>query len=139
MTKGIRLWFLTAAVSGLAAGCGWKTNSDRAQSQVGVLAERLSQNVGEDGWFKRPDSTTTDADPWGSPLEIKYQRSRSTETLTVWSNGPDRLPHTRDDIGSHAYTIENTAALQGRVEGLGASASRGLVKGAVQGWKDRNK
>ena len=133
-----------------SAGCGESAQAkrDRALSQVEVLAERLSAQVGEDGWFKRH---ATDApDPWGNPVEVKYTRLNGYERLAVWSSGPDGLPHTRDDIASHTYTCYNDVALaeiaaakakgrQASIEGYGASLTKGLVKGTVQGWKDRNK
>ena len=139
---------LVAAVALAAAGCGESTREKvvRATSQVEVAAERLSQNVGEDGWFRR--GTADGTDPWSRPLEVSYRRVKGTETLTVWSSGPDGLPRTRDDVSSHAYHLDNEAVLaeiaaaksknrQLAVENYGASLTRGLVKGTVQGWKDR--
>lgn len=117
---------------------------DRALSQVNVLAEKLSQEVGEDGWFKK--TTTEEVDPWGNKLEVKYKRNGGLEILTVWSNGPDGLPHTKDDISSVSYTLENAVVLAeirknrtgtDSLEAYSKALTKGLTKGLVQGWKDR--
>jgi hypothetical protein len=137
--------------TGCVAGCLGERQADkeaRALSQCEVLAEKLSQEVGEDGWFKH--GGTDETDPWGSPLEVKYRRTGGTETLIVWSNGPDKLPHTKDDIASHAYHLDNATALaeiaelkskrrQAAVENYGASLTRGLVRGGHEGWQDRSR
>ena len=126
------------------AGCG-PSAADHATSQVNVLAEKLSQDVADDGWFK--PGKAVEADPWGNPLEVKYTRHNARETLRVRSNGPDGLPFTRDDITSRPHSLTNDAAqvdvtqrrqktAEGYTDALTRGAGRGIVEGVAQGWKD---
>jgi hypothetical protein len=141
--------FSVALLALALAGCGEsnRSKSVRASSQVNVLAEKFAADVGADGWFKR--HTTDEVDPWGRKIEVKYHRANGHEMLAVWSDGPDGLPHTRDDISSHRYWCDNELVLaeiaalksKGRlaaVENYGAALTRGLTKGSVQGWQERN-
>lgn len=145
----MRYLFLAVCVCFLS-GCGESESSkrNRTTSQVEVLAEKLSKEVGEDGWFKQ--SQPEDVDAWGNKLVVKYKRTGGTETLTVWSNGGDGLPFTRDDISSHSYSVANAEILaeiarlkrenrQASVEGYGYHLTKGLTKGIREGWKDRGK
>src|SRR5262245_49993521 len=88
----------------MLCGCGESVESqrNRATSQVNVLAETLSEKIGDDGWFVRA-TDVSDVDPWGNTLAVKYERKGVRETLTVRSNGQDGLPLTKDDIAARYH------------------------------------
>src|SRR5262245_55722459 len=83
-TKMRKCLILTVALA--LAGCGESTESkrNRATSQVNVVADKLSEKIGEDGWFIRVDGVD-EVDPWDNKLTVKYARSDAHETLTVRS------------------------------------------------------
>src|SRR5262245_41064774 len=107
------------------AGCGESTESkrNRATSQVHVVADKLSEKIGEDGWFVRVDGVD-EVDPWDNMLTVKYIRHGAKETLTVRSNGQDGLPLTKDDIAAVFHLDSDQAreaqskAMQKSVEGI---------------------
>jgi general secretion pathway protein G len=39
-------------------------------------------------------------DPWGNPFQYRFPGERNPGSYDVWSNGPDGLPGTADDIGN---------------------------------------
>jgi hypothetical protein len=145
------------AVVVFCSGCGESTASkkNRTLSQIEVLADQQSREIGEDGWFKRKQ--VEDVDAWGNKVELKFKRSSGVETVVVWSNGPDGLPFTRDDISSHSYSCYNSEVLaeiariraenakvrskdrQESVENYGFHLTKGLTKGVREGWQDRDK
>jgi hypothetical protein len=127
----------------LLAGCGESTESkrNRATSQVNVAADKLSEKIGEDGWFVRV-AELDDIDPWGNKLTVKYERNGANETLTVRSNGEDGLPLTKDDIAAR-YHLDSEKAreaqakeLQKTIEGVSKSLTRGLTRGVVDAVKE---
>ncbi len=147
--RTVLVFAIAGSLTTLFTGCGESDRSKitRAESQVETLAERLSQDVGADGWFNRTPVVGA-TDPWGRALDVKYHRGHGAETLTVWSNGPDGLPHTRDDIASHSYRCDNAVVLaeiaalkskgrQDATENYGAALTRGLVRGSREGWQTR--
>lgn len=135
-------------VLAFCTGCGESTaeKRNRSLSKVEVTADQFSKEVGENGWYIQKQ--TDEVDAWGNKLEVKYKRSSGYETLTVWSNGQDGLPFTRDDISSHSYTLYNSVVLteiariksqnrQEAVENYGFRLTKGLTKSVREGWSDR--
>lgn len=111
---------------------------NRTVSQIEILAEQRSKEVGENGWFKQ--SEVHEIDAWGNKLQIKYRRFGGYEKMSVYSNGLDGLPLTKDDIMSHSYICDNVVVLaeiarlkredrQDAVEGYGYRSTKGLTKG----------
>lgn len=127
-------------------GCGESTESkrNRATSQVNVAADKLSEQVGEDGWFIRVKELD-EVDPWDNKLTVKYERHGARETLTVRSNGPDGLPLTADDIAarfhldSEKVLAARSQQLQKTVEGYSKAISGGLTRGVVDVVKESMK
>src|SRR5262245_46747941 len=124
-------------------GCGESTESkrNRATSQVNVAADKLSEQVGEDGWFIRVKELD-EVDPWNNKLTVKYERHGARETLTVRSNGPDGLPLTSDDIAARLHLdsekvlAAQSKLLQKTVEGYSKAISSGLTRGVVDVVKE---
>src|SRR5262245_9202219 len=96
-------------------GCGEdpRVKRNQAQSQVNVLGEKLSGDLGPDGWFVQPKDT--EKDPWGNDLVVKYDRKDKTELLTVRSHGPDGLPLNSDDI-VYRFQVSQRTAVEKAVE-----------------------
>lgn len=134
-------------------GCGpdprevLREQKNQVTSQVNVLADKLSRQIDENGWFIRNEMTEKDV--WGNPLRISYDRNVYSETLQVSSNGPDGLPMTRDDIGAK-YNLNNQEYLKAfkeakqsirekNIEGNSSSLTKGLVKGVFQAIEERKK
>jgi hypothetical protein len=118
---------LIAALVGLT-GCG-PDKRDIAQSQVEQLADK---------WDGGPAFTAEGTDPWGEPYTAQVEKGETHYYLTVRSNGPDRLPKTRDDVvatKSHKHTAVSDAAAPA-VEKLGAALGKGLGRGGVAGVKE---
>ncbi len=129
----------------LVFGCGEseKSKKNRALSQVGQIADRLSQSIGDDGYFKR--ESVDEVDPWGEQIWVRYHKVDAREYLTVTSNGPDRLPFTRDDIGV-VYQLESDKVREEisrrRKEGVDIYSQKlthGLTKGILDALKERKK
>ncbi len=99
-----------------------------AKFGVNIWANHASGQVGRDGWFDReavfaePRWRQEGTDPWGRPYQIQYARSADRETLVVWSDGPDGVAGTADDLhGSmytlrHADTVRRIAATRAQIE-----------------------
>ena len=123
-------WFLILALLPLAAliGCG-PGKTDVAQSQVNQLAESW------DGGEKfAPEGT----DPWGEPFAAKVEKGDVNYNLTVRSNGPDKLPFTKDDITARR-SVQHTApskALAPGIERVGEAIGKGLGRGGVSGIRE---
>jgi hypothetical protein len=127
-------------------GCGESERAktrrliNQAVSQVNVTAEKLAEQVGEDGWFKR--DAPRENDPWGNPLQVKYERTGSAERLEVRSFGPDSLPRTADDVRA-VYTLNNDEVKKARREDAlergGRSLMRGVRKGVTEGVREAMK
>lgn len=124
-------------------GCGESLESkrNRATSQVNVAADKLSEKIGEDGWFVRVNELD-DMDPWDNKLTVKYERHGARETLTVRSNGQDGLPLTKDDIAAR-FHLDSDKAREARsketqksVEGISKAISGGLTRGVFDAVKE---
>jgi hypothetical protein len=123
----MRSTIFVLALFGLT-GCG-ASKKDVAQSQVNVQAE---------SWDGGEKFTPEGTDPWGEPYTAKVEKGDVSFHLTVRSNGPDRLPLTRDDIvakRSVQHTSLSKAAAPG-VERIGESLGKGLGRGGVSGIKE---
>jgi hypothetical protein len=122
-----RFLFLAIPLAALA-GCG-PSKVDIAQSQVNQLAESW------DGTEKfTPDGT----DPWGEPYTAKVEKGDVNYNLTVRSNGPDKLPFTKDDI-SAKRSVQHTPiseAIAPGVERISEAVGKGLGRGGVSGVKE---
>ena len=116
-------------------GCGEdpRVKRNQAQSQVNVLGEKLSGDIGPDGWFIPTKDTETD--PWGNDLVVKYDRKDKTELLTVRSHGPDQLPLTNDDI-VYRFQVSQRSGVEKALEKGAAAGARGLVKGIIEGVRE---
>lgn len=110
-----------------------RVKRNQAQSQVNVLGEKLSDDIGPDGWFVQ--SKETEKDPWGNDLVVKYDRKDKTELLTVRSHGPDGLPLNSDDI-VYRFQVSQRTAVEKAVEKGAASGARGIVKGIIEGVRE---
>jgi hypothetical protein len=122
-----RLLPITAFLVTLA-GCG-PAKRDVAQSEV----ERLA-----DTWDGGPNFTATGTDPWGEPYTAQVEKDEAFYYLTVRSNGPDRLPKTRDDVvatRSKKHTPISQAVAPA-VERIGQALGKGLGRGGVEGVKE---
>jgi hypothetical protein len=122
-----RFLYLVLPVAALA-GCG-PNKADIAQSQVHQLVESW------DGGDKfTPDGT----DPWGEPFAAKVETGDVYRTLTVRSNGPDKLPFTKDDITA-TRSVKHTPVSQAvapAVERISEALGKGLGRGGVSGVKE---
>jgi hypothetical protein len=127
----------------LLCGCGESTESmrNRATSQVNVIGDKLSEKIGEDGWFVRVNDVD-EVDPWDKKITVKYERQGIRETLTVRSGGQDGLPFTKDDIAVR-FHLDSDVAREARgkewqksVEGFGRAVTKGLTKGVVDTVKE---
>jgi hypothetical protein len=122
-----RSTIFVVALVGLT-GCG-PGKTDVAQSQVNLLAESW------DGGEKfAPEGT----DPWGEPYTSKVEKGDVFYHLTVRSNGPDRLPQTKDDIVAHrsAKHTDLSKAAGAAAERIGEGVGKGLGRGGVAGIKE---
>ena len=122
-----RLLLILPALS-LLTGCG-PDKRDVAQSQVNQLAE---------SWDGGPNFTPEGSDPWGDAITAKVEKGSVNYTLTVRSNGPDKLPFTGDDITarrSHQHTSVGEAAA-GSVEKLSEAVGKGVGRGGVSGIRE---
>jgi len=109
-------------------GCG-PSKADIAQSQVNQLAE---------SWDGGEKFTPEGTDPWGEPYSAKVEKGDVNYTLTVRSNGPDKLPFTKDDITvkrSVQHTPVSKAIAPG-VERIGEAVGKGLGRGGVSGIRE---
>jgi hypothetical protein len=91
-----------------------------------------------DTWDGGPKFTAEGTDPWGEPYTAQVEKDASFYYLTVRSNGPDRLPKTRDDVvatKSHKHTPVSQAVAPA-VEKLGEALGKGLGRGGVAGVKE---
>ena len=140
-----------------------KREIEQATSQVAVLGEKLSRQIDEDGHFIQ--TKDTEKDPWGNDIKISYtanspvmptgpgkghviiDTSNNVDTLTIFSNGPDGLPYTKDDIGLSYKLItkeylkakaeEKQQNKEKNIEGNSSALTRGLTKGVLDAWKNR--
>lgn len=144
-----------------------KAKIDKATSQVNVIGEKLSRQIDKDGRFIK--NIETEKDPWDNDIRIDYTTGWSTpvknssgklyavldprdniDTLTVVSNGPDGLSHTKDDIGITFKLItreylkakeeEKTKGQQARennIEGNLSAITRGLTKGVFDAYRGK--
>jgi hypothetical protein len=119
---------LVVPLLALATGCG-PDKRDVAQSQVNQIA---------DTWDGGPAFTPEGADPWGEPYTAKIETGDAYRNLTVRSNGPDKLPQTKDDIVAtrrHKHTPLSEAAAPA-VEKVSEALGKGLGRGAVAGIRE---
>jgi hypothetical protein len=90
---------------------------DLARAVVNSRAAHARDHVGADGWFSRksiaesPNWKRNLNDPWGRPYDIQFDRDGDTESLVVWSDGPDGVPGTGDDIHSDRHTLYHSKTL----------------------------
>jgi hypothetical protein len=122
-----RLFAITAIFASLT-GCG-PDKRDVAESEV---------NRQVDTWDGGPNFQAEGTDPWGEPYTAQIEKDASFYHLTVRSNGPDRLPKTRDDIvatKSHKHT-DISKAIAPAVERVGEALGKGLGRGGVAGIKE---
>jgi hypothetical protein len=139
--KKILLFFLLFII-----GCSNKpSKEDEALSQVNITANEIAI-VGEDGWYERAAPTMLTNDPWGKKLRTSYKRHNGYETLRVYSNGPDGLPYTKDDICSTELTINNVQELEEiskkrkkSVKDYSGSITEGATQGIIKGLKGEGK
>jgi hypothetical protein len=109
-------------------GCG-PSNKDVAQSQVNLLAE---------SWDGGEKFTPEGTDPWGESYTAKVEKGDVYYHLTVRSNGPDRLPQTKDDVVAKR-SVKHTAlskAAGAAAEQIGEGLGKGLGRGGVAGIKE---
>ena len=109
-------------------GCG-PGKADVAQSRVNQLAE---------SWDGTEKFTPEGTDPWGEPYTAKVEKGDVNYNLTVRSNGPDKLPFTRDDITAKR-SVQHTPvskAIAPGVERIGEAVGKGLGRGGVSGIKE---
>ena len=102
---------------------------------MNVLADKLSEKVGENGYYERVN--VDEVDPWGNKIIVKCSRRGAHESLIVRSIGPDGLDRTKDDIAV-TYEVDSDQAReaisksrQKSLEEYGSAASRGLTKGVL--------
>jgi hypothetical protein len=122
-----RFLFLALPLAALT-GCG-PSKTDVAQSQVNQLAE---------SWDGGEKFTPEGNDPWGEAITAKVEKGDVNYNLTVRSNGPDKLPFTRDDVTatrSAKHTPISKAIAPG-VERISEAVGKGLGRGGVSGIKE---
>lgn len=110
-------------------GCG-PAKKDVAQSETNLLADK---------WDGGEKFTPEGNDPWGEAYTAKVVKGDAFNNLTVRSNGPDKLPQTRDDIVA-TRSVKHTPvskvagkAAENIGEGAGKGASRGIIAGIREG------
>ena len=122
-----RLLLMAAALAGLT-GCG-PDKRDVATSQVNQMA---------DTWDGTDKFAPEGSDPWGEPYTARVEKGDAYYNLTVRSNGPDKLPQTKDDIvatRSKKHTPLGEAAAPA-VEKIGEALGKGLGRGGVAGIRE---
>jgi len=55
-------------------------------------------SVDESVWSKVATWTKVPLDPWNNPFNYQYPSSRGNDSFDLWSNGPDGISGTEDDI-----------------------------------------
>ena len=122
-----RLLLIATALVGIS-GCG-PDKRDVAQSQVQLLA---------DTWDGTDKFTAEGTDPWGEPYTAQVEKDDAFYYLTVRSNGPDRLPKTRDDVVATRSKKHTpiSKAIAPAVERVGEALGKGLGRGGVAGVKE---
>ena len=95
--KGLHTLTAEQVGLGVAVGPEWRMLDDRD-------AERLVSSASQVNSLDCPRRTATGipVDTWGGHFKLAVRRSPSSNNLEffVRSDGPDRLPHTSDDISS---------------------------------------
>lgn len=122
-----RLLLIVPLLAGLT-GCG-PDKRDVAQSQVNQMA---------DTWDGTDKFTPEGSDPWGEPYTARVEKGDAYYHLTVRSNGPDKLPQTRDDVvatRNKKHTPLSEAAAPA-VEKIGEALGKGLGRGGVAGIRE---
>jgi hypothetical protein len=124
MSRFLVLAFALATLT----GCG-PDKREVTRSQLNQLA---------DTWDGTDKFTADGTDPWGEPYTARVDKGPVNYTLTVRSNGPDKLPQNTDDIivtRSKKHTAIGDAAGPA-VEKLGEAAGRGVGRGGVEGIRE---
>jgi hypothetical protein len=122
-----RFLFLALPLAALI-GCG-PSKADIAQSQVNQLAE---------SWDGTEKFTPEGTDPWGEPYSAKMEKGDVNYNLTVRSNGPDKLPFTKDDVTAKR-SVQHTPVskvIAPGVERISEAVGKGLGRGGVSGVKE---
>jgi general secretion pathway protein G len=119
---GVIGWAVVGAAIALAglAGRQWyrragfvARRAEAARSGIKVVRQAAEIRLASSGAFacpslddlveaKKLDPRKPD-DPWGTPYRIECAPD---ETVRVWSDGPDRVPHTPDDLADRITTKE---------------------------------
>jgi hypothetical protein len=130
-----------AVIAGLAALAVHQMESadlrEEAEAACERWAEKLATQTTPTGSFIRPESgELPENDPWGHPLVVVYREGGLAESLEVRSLGPEGVSHSSDDLVAtrHSVTLKGmgTAVKEG-IEETAENASRGLVRGAIDG------
>ena len=132
---------LLALASFIALGCsGDSRNVERAQSQVGRLADHFDRQTTSAGVYIRPaNNQAGENDPWGTPIIVEYSQGGMAEIVTVTSAGSDRELHSKDDISTFRQSTNFKGVGEGIKQNAGEVAgklAKGAVKGAVEGVKE---
>ena len=109
-------------------GCG-PDKSEVARSQLNQQADR---------WDGGEKFAAEGTDPWGQPYTASVEKGSVYYTLTVRSNGPDKLPQNTDDV-TVTRLKKHTAigdAAAGSVEKLGEAGARGIGRGGIEGLRE---
>ena len=127
-------------MSGCDNGAARRAATQKAQAQVGRIAEELDKKTTLTGSYIRvEENAIKETDPWGTPLEVSYSQGGVAETLTVRSAGPDKMFHTDDDVvgsGMSANFKGVGNAIKNNAQETAANVAKGAVKGAVEGAKE---
>jgi hypothetical protein len=124
----MKRFFLLAATLAALSGCG-PNKSEVARSELNQQADK---------WDGGEKFAAEGTDPWGEPYTGRVDKGVAYYTLTLRSNGPDKLPQNRDDVvvtRTHKHTPLSDAAAPA-VEKLGEAAGKGLGRGGVSGIRE---
>ena len=122
-----RVLVLGLALAALT-GCG-PDRREVARSQLNQLADK---------WDGGEKFAAEGTDPWGQPYTASVDKGSVYYTLTVRSNGPDRLPQNSDDVTvtrTKKHTPIGDAAAKS-VEKLGEAGARGIGRGGIEGIRE---
>jgi hypothetical protein len=122
-----RFLILGVALAALT-GCG-PDKSEVARSELNQLADK---------WDGAEKFAAEGNDPWGQAYTAQVDKGAAYYTLTLRSNGPDKLPQNRDDVvvtRMHKHTPLGEAAAPA-VEKIGEAAGKGVGRGAISGIRE---
>ncbi len=109
-----------------------------AVGQVEQLANQLDKMTdGAGGYVK--DENSQDPDPWGTSLQVTYSSGEFLNRLNVSSAGPDKKFGTSDDISCERRTGSILKSVKDLTESAAKGAGKGLVEGAKEEIKKKDK